>query len=93
MKLLTKTLKKQMPKLYSTEIVPLLEKVVICKLFNPYTIGTWYIVEGEERAKDDYIMFGLAHLHEWEWGYIVDSHVMVTTLFSRKVTTSKSLYY
>ena len=68
MKLLTQTLKKQIPALYATESVPLKEKEIVCKFFNPCGAGSWYVVEGQEED-GDFIFFGLVELHEQEWGY------------------------
>ncbi len=68
MKLLTKTLKKQIPALYSTESVPAEEKIVVAKFFNPCGAGTWYVIEGQEED-GDFIFFGLVDLHEQQLGY------------------------
>lgn len=68
MKLLTKRLKNQIPAIYSTESVPLKEKEIICKFFNPCGAGTWYVIEGQEE-EGDFIFFGLVDLHEQEFGY------------------------
>lgn len=68
MKLLTKEIINKLPKLYSTENIPLSEKEVVCKFFNPCGVGTWYIIEGQEED-GDFIFFGLVDLHEKEFGY------------------------
>ena len=68
MKLLTKEIMKKLPKLYATENIELLDKVVICKFFNPCGVGTWYAIEGQEED-GDFIFFGLVDLHEKEFGY------------------------
>lgn len=68
MKLLTKELTTKLPKLYSTDSIPLEEKEIICKFFNPCGAGTWYVLEGEAQD-DDFIFFGLVDLHEKELGY------------------------
>lgn len=68
MKLLTKALKKQIPALYSTESVPLNEKIAVAKFFNPMGAGTWYVIEGQEEDSD-FIFFGLVDLHEKNFGY------------------------
>lgn len=68
MKLLTKTLKKQIPAIYATESIPLKEKKIVCKFFNPSGTGTWYVIEGQEED-GDFIFFGLVDLHEKEFGY------------------------
>ncbi len=68
MKLLTETLKKEIPALYSTESISMSEKEVVAKFFNPVGAGTWYVIEGEEQD-GDFIFFGLVDLHETEFGY------------------------
>ncbi len=68
MKLLTEQLKSKMPKIYETDYIPLTDKIIICKFFNPCGSGTWYVLEGQEE-EDDFIFFGLVDLHEKEFGY------------------------
>lgn len=68
MKLVTKEIIKKIPKLYSTENIPLSEKKAVCKIFNPCGVGTWYVIEGQEED-GDFIFFGLVDLHEKEFGY------------------------
>ncbi|HAZ12124.1 MAG TPA: hypothetical protein DCY86_04995 [Bdellovibrionales bacterium] len=68
MKLLTQAIKNQLPKLYATEAIPLKEKEIVCKFFNPCGAGTWYVIEAEQQ-EDDTIFFGLVDLHEKEFGY------------------------
>lgn len=65
MKLLTKELRNQFPKLYEKEDIPTPEKKVIAKFFTPWTSWTWYAVEfdGED------LFFGLVDGLEKEWGY------------------------
>lgn len=65
MKLLTKELERQFPKLYETEGTPPEEKRVIAKFFTPDSSWTWYAVEfdGED------LFFGLVDGLEKEWGY------------------------
>ena len=65
MQLLTKELREKLPKLYSTEAIPIEEKVVIVKYFTPWTSWTWYGVEFD--GKDRF--FGLVDGLEKEWGY------------------------
>ena len=66
MKLLTKEIIKKLPKLYSTEAVPMDEKIVYVKFFNPCGIGTWYALEYDE---DEKLFFGYVDLIEKEFGY------------------------
>ncbi|MGY1710362.1 DUF2958 domain-containing protein [Geodermatophilus sp. SYSU D00758] len=50
MKLLTETLKKQIPQLYSQEQEA--DPVVVAKFFAPGTGWTWYVIEGATREKE-----------------------------------------
>lgn len=68
MKLLTQAIKRKLPKIYETESIPLEEKPIICKFFNPIGAGTWYVIEGQEE-NDDFLFFGLIDLQERELGY------------------------
>ncbi len=68
MKLLTQAIRKKLPKIYDTESIPLEEKPIICKFFNPIGSGNWYVIEGEQK-EDDFIFFGLVDLQEQEFGY------------------------
>ena len=65
MKLLTKEILKKFPPIGGTEGVPVQEKVVIAKFFDPSGSWTWYAVEydGEDQ------FFGLVDGFEPEWGY------------------------
>jgi hypothetical protein len=68
MKLLTKKLKNQIPRLYSTEAIALGEKHVIMKFINPAGKGAWYVIEGEEQ-NGDFLFFGLIETEEKMLGY------------------------
>ena len=74
MKLMTKALEKKLPALYSTDDVPLEDKVIIMKFFNPVGAATWYIVEGDKEG-NDYRLFGYADLGLGpgmaEWGNVM----------------------
>lgn len=65
MKLMTKAIANQLPKLYETEDVPLPEKVAYAKFFYPENQWTWYPVEYD--GKDRF--FGLVVGQETELGY------------------------
>jgi hypothetical protein len=43
MKLLTKEIARQIPRLYTTENEP--DPLVVCKFFTPWSHWTWYVVE------------------------------------------------
>jgi hypothetical protein len=68
-RLLTTAIERQIPPLYSTENVPLAEKVIVAKFFHPCGRWTWYVVEGEPTEDGDWLFFGLVQGHETEWGY------------------------
>ena len=65
MKLLTKELIKQIPKLYETEHLEPEDKMIQAKLFTPWTTWTWYVIEfdGEDQC------FGFVKGHDAEFGY------------------------
>lgn len=42
--------------------------MVPVKLFNPTGAGTWFLIEQDPQDPD--LLFGLGHIHEWEWGYL-----------------------
>lgn len=64
MKLLTKEIKKSLPKLYLTEKQKA-NAIVHAKFFTPYSYWTWYATEFD--GKD--IFFGLVSGYETEYGY------------------------
>ena len=70
MKLLTETIKKAMPALYSTEL-PTADRPrkFICKFFDPCGSWSWYVMEGEERENGNWMFYGLVDGFEKEWGY------------------------
>ena len=76
-KLLTKAIQDALPALYATNRVPLDDKIVHVKFFNPYGCATWWAVEGGPETDDegeevDFTFFGAVDLgmtEEPEWGY------------------------
>jgi len=69
MELMTKTIERNLPDLYTTEDVPLAEKKVVVKYFNPCGAATWYIVEGRKENFEggdpdvqDWLLFGWCDL-------------------------------
>ena len=66
MKLLTKEIEKKLPAFYSTEKIPVAEKIAVCKFFTPFSNWTWYAVEYDPSDK---LFFGLVEGIETEWGY------------------------
>lgn len=67
MKLLTKAIIATLPALYSTKNTPLKDKVVVCKLFCPWSNWTHYVIEGEP-WDGTYIFFGFVVGFEAEFG-------------------------
>lgn len=63
MKLLTESIRKELPPLHATENDP--EPVARVKFFTPWTIWTWYVLEFD--GKD--VFFGLVEGIDTEWGY------------------------
>lgn len=43
---------------------------VIVKYFNPFGAGTWLITEAEQQDDGEWLLYGLCHIFEWEWGYV-----------------------
>jgi len=66
MKLLTTTLRAQLPALYAQEKVQ--DKIVYVKYFTPWTNWTWYAIEGSIEG-DDFLFFGYVMGQAEEWGY------------------------
>ena len=79
MQLLTKEIRTKLPKLHETESIPTEEKEIICKFFNPCGSGTWYVIEGEQQS-DDFVFYGLAKIHEEEFGYFSLNELEALTL-------------
>jgi len=66
MRLLTKEIANRLPKLYSTESIPIGEKVAVVKFFDPTGSWTWYGIEFDPKER---LFFGLVIGHEKELGY------------------------
>jgi len=76
MKLLTQEIILSLPAIYSTDAIPLEEKIVICKFFTPDSNWTWYVFEGEKMEEpDDVYFFGMVHGFEKEMGYFLLSEL------------------
>ena len=71
MNLMTKELEEKLLKkpLYSTDGEGLDAECVV-KYFNPISMGDWLICEGEKQPDGDWLLYGLCHLFEWEWGFV-----------------------
>src|SRR5258708_6285423 len=66
MQLLTKELRKKLPRLYSQENEK--DPIVYVKYFDPVRSWTWYVTEGEQRGRD-FLFFGLVIGYDCELGY------------------------
>ena len=74
MVLLTKAIRKSMPKLYAAENLANSKKIIRVKFFDPSSQWTWYAYEGEPVLDDngneeDYRFFGYVVGHYKEFGY------------------------
>ncbi len=69
MKLLTKELRKSLPKLYATEKTALMERRMVVKFFHPMGRATWYAVEFD--GEDTFFGYCRSPLGPDcdEWGY------------------------
>lgn len=75
MKLITKEVEKQIPEMYSTELVEMEDKRVAVKFFTPDSNWTWYVIEGKKQEDGDWSFFGLVDGFEKEWGYFTLSEL------------------
>jgi len=73
MKLLTKGIRKSLPKLRSTGNLNATNVTVRAKFFDPCSQWTWYVTEGESVIEDgveiDFHFYGYVVGHEKELGY------------------------
>lgn len=65
MQLLPKAIAATLPPLYTTEEIPVEQKVVYVKFFDPYTQWTWYASEYDPKER---VFFGYVLGQEKEWG-------------------------
>lgn len=94
MQLLTKEIEKQFEShpLYSQEDKGEDAKVIV-KFFNPYGRGTWLITEAQKQADGDWLMFGMCHIYEWEWGYVSLNELKSIHFFGdSKIGIERDLY-
>lgn len=97
-KLLTKEIRNSLPPLYSTENVPLAEKLFKVKFFSPYSSWTWYASEGSPILDDDgneidYQFFGYVQGFEGEWGYFYLSELENAKVFGGIPAVERDLYW
>lgn len=95
MKLITKeieTLLLSRP-LYSTDKDNLAP--VLVKFFNPYGVGTWWVLEAQRETNGDWTFFGLVDLGQPEFvelGYFTMSELTSVVKFG-KPTIERDLYF
>lgn len=56
MKMITKTLEKQIPRIGAIQFVE--NPKAIIHYFNPFGSGDWYVLEGEKQENGDWLFFG-----------------------------------
>jgi hypothetical protein len=67
--LLTKELKKKLPKIGTHDGKDSSTVPVVVKFFSPWTQWVWYVTEGE-KSGNDWVLYGLVRGWENELGYI-----------------------
>jgi len=77
LQLLTDAIKKALPPLYRTEDIPLEQKEIIVRFFNPMGSQSWEIFEGDETEDGDWRLFGNCDLGFGmpELGYVMLSEL------------------
>jgi len=58
--LLTKELKRRLPKLYATQGTPFAEKIIVARFVDSKGIWRWYLIEGEECGSEGGAVRGAA---------------------------------
>lgn len=95
MKLFTKSIFKKLEKtpLYSTDDNK--NAKAICKIFNPYGAGTWYVFEGEQQADGDWLLYGIADIQVKEFGYFSLKELESTRvrIFGESFPLERDRYY
>jgi hypothetical protein len=68
---------------------------VLCKIFNPYGSGSWYITEVEKQEDGDYRCFGLVNLYETELGYFMLSELLNARInvFGSRMPLERDTYF
>lgn len=69
MKLMTKEVIKNLPKLYANEDKKPEDVKIAVKFFTPWSNWTWFATEGELQEDGDWLFFGMVHGMEKELGY------------------------
>lgn len=77
-KLMTKKLAGKLPSFYSTEKIPMAEKIVWGHYFSPWMGWDWYLLEYDSRP-DERLLFALVCGFEVECGYVSLDELETTT--------------
>lgn len=89
---MTKTLEKQIPKLYSNEDVE--NPKIAVHYFNPCGSGDWYVLEGEKQADGDWLFFGFVKgLGFDELGYFTLSELESVKIKPFGLGIERDLYF
>jgi hypothetical protein len=100
LKLITKSVEKSIPKLYSQEKVA--DPMVVAKFFNPCGAATWYIIEGEWQGEptngqpgEDFYMYGLCDLFNdgGELGYVTLGQLESVKLMGGALGIERDVYW
>lgn len=90
MQLLTKSLLKELPVLYSQEKISNEKKMVHAKFFFPMGSWTWFVMEGE-RKDGDFIFFGYIIGLVERFGYFTLSDLKSISISG--LTIERDLYF
>lgn len=90
-KFLTKEIEKQLMK----NPIGCNNNLSICKFFNPYGAGTWWVFEGEKLANGDWEFYGIAEIYDREFGYFTLSELesVRVNVFGEKMPLERDKYY
>lgn len=90
MKLFTKEIESKLQAQY--ELASELEKqVVVCKIFNPYGAGTWYLINQD--PKDPDYLYGICKIDEVEIGSVLKSDIENIRLTNAKLPLERDRYF
>lgn len=64
---------------------------VVCKIFNPYGLGTWYCINMDPTDRD--YIWCIAHLYEWEIGSVLRSELESITMDEHGMELERDLYW
>ena len=90
MQLFTAAIEAQLQKQYL--LANDLEKqVVVCKIFNPYAHGTWYLINQDPEDPD--YLYCIAKLYEVEVGSVLKSELTEIRLTPAKLPLERDLHF